>query len=422
MRDRDGAQTVFSYRERSINLTRDVQYELLTTDDQLHELCRRLADASIVALDTEFVSEYSYRPELCLVQVAVDGKLSAIDPYMVGDLTPLWAELAAEGTETVVHAGREEFYFCLQAIGRRPRLWWDVQIAAGMVGMDYPSSYAKLVAGLLGKSLSKGETRTDWRRRPLSRRQLEYAMYDVVHLVPMRDELHRRLDRLGRLDWFEREMTAWQDDVERSKGPQRWRRISGASGLSRRSLAIARELWLWREDEAMRRNCSVRRVLRDDLIVELARRRTADHKRIHAVRGLQRGDLRNKAPQISQAIAAGLQVPDAECPERFRGRPPGQVQAIAQFLAAALASICRSQNIAPGLVGSVKDVRELVAYHLRLEPSDDNHVPTLACGWRAEIVGKQIEQLLAGKLTIRITDPASDEPLSVEPTDQRRSV
>ena len=399
-----------------------MQYELLTTADQLHELCRRLADASIVALDTEFVSEYSYRPELCLVQVAVDGKLAAIDPRMVGDLTPLWAQLAAEGTETVVHAGREEFCFCLQAIGRRPCLWWDVQIAAGMVGMDYPSSYAKLVAGVLGQSLPKGETRTDWRRRPLSRRQLEYAMYDVVHLVPMRDELSRRLDRLGRLDCFEREMSAWQDDVERSKGAQRWRRISGASRLSSRSLAIVRQLWLWREDEAMRRNCPVRRVLRDDLIVELARRGTADHKRIHAVRGLQRGDLKNKIPQMSRAIAAGLQIPDAECPEMFRGSPPSQVQAMAQFLAAALASICRSQNIAPGLVGSVQDVRELVAYHLRLEPSDDNKVPALACGWRAEMIGKQIEQLLAGKLAIRITDPVSDEPLSIEPTDQRRSV
>ena len=399
-----------------------MQYELLTTDGQLHELCRRLADASIVAFDTEFVSEYSYRPELCLVQVAVDGKLAAIDPRMVGDLTPLWAQLAAEGTETVVHAGREEFSFCLQAIGRRPCLWWDVQIAAGMVGMNYPSSYAKLVAGLLGQSLPKGETRTDWRRRPLSRRQLEYAMYDVVHLVPMRNELRRRLDRLGRLDWFEREMTAWQDDVERSRGAHRWRRISGAMRLSSRSLAIVRELWLWREDEAMRRNCPVRRVLRDDLIVELARRGTADHKRIHAVRGLQRDDLKNKIPQMSRAIAAGLQIPDAECPEMFRGSPPSQVQAMAQFLAAALASICRSQNIAPGLVGSVQDVRELVAYHLRLEPSDDNKVPALACGWRAEIIGKQIEQLLAGKLAIRITDPVSDEPLSIEPTDQRRSV
>ncbi len=399
-----------------------MQYELLTTDGQLHELCRRLADASIVAIDTEFVSEYSYRPELCLVQVAVDGKLAAIDPRMVGDLTPFWTQLAAEGSETVVHAGRQEFWFCRQAIGRRPPLWWDVQIAAGMVGMDYPSSYAKLVAGLLGQSLPKGETRTDWRRRPLSRRQLEYAMYDVVHLVPMRDKLRRRLDRLGRLDWFEREMTAWQDVVERSKGAHRWRRISGASRLSSRSLAIVRELWLWREDEAMRRNCPVRRLLKDDLIVELARRGKADHKRIRAVRGLQRGDLKNKIPQMSRAIAAGLQVPDAECPEMFRGGPPSQVRAMAQFLAAALASICRSRSIAPGLVGSVQDVRDLVAYHLRLEPCDDNKVPALACGWRAEIVGKQIEQLLAGKLAIRITDPGSDEPLSIEPTDQRRPV
>ena len=143
-----------------------VKHELITTDHQLEEFCHALADAERIAFDTEFVSEDTYRPQLCLVQVAAADRLAVIDPLKVQNLVPFWTVLADGGHETIVHAGRQEIEFSLAAIGRPPHRLFDVQIAAGMVGIEYPASYGSLVSKLLGLTPQKGETRTDWRKRP----------------------------------------------------------------------------------------------------------------------------------------------------------------------------------------------------------------------------------------------------------------
>src|SRR5207244_2461404 len=151
-----------------------------------------IAGSGAIAFDTEFVSEDSYRPDLCLVQVAAAGKLAVIDPHAVEDLAPFWNLLAAEGHETIVHAGREEFRFCRRAIGRRPARLFDIQLAAALIGLEYPAAYGTLISRLLGQRLGKGETRTDWRKRPLTPVQLEYALQDVIYLEPLRDLIHER--------------------------------------------------------------------------------------------------------------------------------------------------------------------------------------------------------------------------------------
>jgi ribonuclease D len=384
----------------------------ITTAAELAQFCSELCAAEAIAFDTEFVSEHTYRSELCLVQVAAQGKLAVIDPLAVGDLTPFWQAVVADGHETIVHAGREELVFCLDATDRRPARLFDVQIAAGLVGYEYPAGYGSLLSKLLGQQLHKGETRTDWRRRPLSRQQIEYALDDVRHLEAMRNKLHARLQQLGRLEWMSTEMQAWQDDVDAYRTRERWRRVSGITGLSSRSLAIVRELWRWREDEAGRRDIPPRRVLRDDLIVELAKRRTADPKQIRAVRGLERGDLQRSLPKLAEAIDAALSLSEADLPRTERRETPNQINMLGQFLSSALTSICRSAEIAPSMVGTASDVRDLVAYRLGF---DVGGTPVLAEGWRAEVVGHLIEDLLAGKTSIRIADPLSDEPLVFEP-------
>jgi ribonuclease D len=153
-------------------------------------------------------------------------------------------------------------------------------------------------------------------------------------------------------------------------------------------------------------------VLRDDLIIELAKRRTADPKQIRAVRGLERGDLQRSLPKLSEAIESALSLPDSELPRTERRETPNQINMLGQFLSSALTSICRSAQIAPSLVGTASDVRDLVAYRLGF---DVGGTPVLAEGWRAEVVGHLIEDLLAGKTSIRIADPLSDEPLVFEP-------
>lgn len=387
---------------------------MITTDRQLADLCRRLSDAPWIAFDTEFVSEHTYRPQLCLVQVGIEGYLAAIDPLAIDDLTPFWQALAEGNHETIVHAGREELVFSLAATGRPPARMFDVQLAAGFIGLEYPAGYGNLISRLLGRTPRKGETRTDWRRRPLSERQIDYALEDVRHLPPLRDKLRGRLEELGRVAWFETEMAEFQADVAGMHTRERWRKVAGSSGLSGRSQAIVRELWLWREQEAARRDCPVRRVLRDDLIVELAKRRSADPKQIRAVRGLERGDLQRHLPAMCEAIARALDVPDDDCPETIRRDGSPQLTMLGQFLSSALSSICRAAEVAPSLVGTPNDVRELVAYQLgELEPAGRGP-PVLAQGWRAEVVGHLLDDLLAGRVSIRIRDPRAEQPLAFE--------
>lgn len=392
-----------------------MNYTDITTDEGLHEFCRRAAQTDVVAFDTEFVSEDTYQPDLCLIQAAVDGELTVIDTKAVDDLTPFWQLLVTPRHQSIVHAGREEFLFCLRSTGRRPHDLLDLQIAAGLIGLEYPASYGNLIAKLLGKSLPKGETRTDWRRRPLSARQIKYALQDVIHLQPMRDELLRRLEKLGRIPWLEEEMRSWQDTLEENFTRQRWRRVSGISGLSPRSMAIVRELWQWREQQAQQRNRPPRRVLRDDLIVEMARRKTSDVSRIKAVRGMNRRDVTPHVKDFARCVERAMALPDSELPRSERRDLPPQLAVLGQFLHTVLSSVCRRQQLAPSLVGTVQDVRDYVAAQLNVGPSRDEP-PKLAVGWRAEVVGDLIDHFLDGKLAIRIDDPLSDHPLTLQDT------
>lgn len=392
-----------------------VQHLSIETSTQLAELCDQLRAASWIGFDTEFVSEDTYRPDLCLIQVAVEDTLAVIDPRRVRDVTPFWEAICDGEHVTVVHAGREEFRFSLSYAGRRPRHLFDTQIAAGMIGLEYPSSYSKLISRILDETLAKGETRTDWRRRPLSAKQIEYALQDVVYLRPLYDKLMKRLAKLQRVSWLDEEMQRWQDELEESERRENWRRVSGAAGLSERAMVIVRELWRWREQEAAQQNRPARRVLRDDLLVELARRGKADSNQIRAIRGIERSLAKRHFPELAACIERAIHLPRHEWPSRPPRRTTSHGTLVSQFISTALGSICRSQQLAPSLVGTVQDVRDLVEYRLAPDEFADDEFPVLASGWRAEIVGQTIDRLLEGQLTIRIADPRSEDPLTLEP-------
>ena len=388
-------------------------FEVLTTDSQVRDLVDRLSRHSHLCFDTEFVSEHTYRSQLCLVQVAAPGILAAIDTLTARDLEPFWRLLAEPGRTTVVHAGREELGFILHAIKGRPSSLFDVQVAAGLIDHDYPAGYAAIVRRFLNLPTNKGETRTDWRQRPLTQAQLEYAVDDVRHLEELWRTMEGKLESLGRVDWMRQEMADWQDDVEESFIRKRWRRVSGLNGLSRRELAVARELWHWRDSVAEDRDMPPKRVLRDDLLVELCKRKSADERQISAIRGMQRSDLRHILQGLSDAIARGLAVPEQECPggERHRAPPP-QLAMLGQFLATAVAGMSRSMQLAPALVGTSSDMRDLLAF--KLGYFDEEREPLLASGWRAEVVGSLVDDLLAGKAALRIGDVRSHDPLVIE--------
>ena len=387
-----------------------VQYEHITTDQQLSDFCAALSGTSSIGFDTEFVSEDTYRPQLCLLQVAADDRLAVIDPLSIDDVSPFWRLLTDGVDETIVHAGREEFRFCWRATGKRPAGWFDIQLAAGMVGLEYPAAYRTLVSRVLDQSVAKGETRTDWRRRPLSNHQLNYAIADVEHLSGIYETLTARLTDLGRMEWLEEELDVWQSDIEHAESGERWRRVSGISGLNPRMLAIVRRLWQWRESEAKRLNKPVKRVLRDDLIVEMARRKSGDLSRIQQIRGMQNRNLRSQLPTLAKCIGEAIDLPDADLPKSPRRPTRPQLNVLNQFVTTAVNSVCVSAGIAPGITGTSQDVRDLISYHL-FPAERDGDVPVLATGWRAEIVGETVNDILAGRLSIKVGDPTSDHPL-----------
>lgn len=391
-----------------------MDFEHITTDRGLKDFCQAVAAAPVIAFDTEFVSEHSYRPELCLIQVAAGGRMAVIDPQPIADVSPFWELLAAPGHDTLVHAGREELLFCLAAVGKPPARLFDIQIAAGLVGYEYPAGYGSLLFKLLGTRLNKGETRTDWRRRPLTPGQISYALDDVRYLEQMAGALRTRLEQLGRVSWMDGEMQSWQEDVKATRSGQRWWRVSGINGLSRRNLAVVREVWKWRESEAEKRNCPTKRVLRDDLIIELAKRKTCDVRQIRSVRGMERRDLDRALPQLAAAVKRGLDLPEDECPAPPQREVPAQLNVLGQFLSTALAGICRANELASSIVGTASDVRELAAYRLGLLNGKDEP-PLLGQGWRAEVVGRMIDDLLAGRIAVRVGDPLAEEPLLFEP-------
>ena len=389
-----------------------MDYAFIESPPQLQELCQRLRDCGRICFDTEFVSEFTYRPDLCLVQVEADGHLAIIDTHAVTDLEPFWRQLVEGDHATIVHAGREELRFCLASTGKVPQHWFDVQIAAGFAGYEFPISYSKIIQKLVGTTLPKGETRTDWRKRPLTPSQLEYALMDVVHLPELQTTLLQQLDALQRLPWMEDETTRWIDNLLESESSEKWRKLSGASRVPLREQPILRELWRWRESVAQERNCPPRRVLRDDLIIELVRRGKSDPKHIRAIRGLHRRDLESQYPMISDAIEKGKATPPEARGRDPRRDYPEQITLLGQFLGTALASICRRQSIATSLVGTVQDVRDLTAYELGYGHPDEP--PSLMQGWRAEIVGDRFRELLGGSLALRIADPLGDAPLVFE--------
>lgn len=373
-----------------------------------------MTGADRIGFDTEFVSEDSFRPQLCLVQVIVGDTMAVIDPLEVPELTRFWEILADGPHTTLVHAAREEVNFSLTAIGRPPANIFDTQLSAAFCSNEYPAAYSSVVNRFLNVKLAKGEQRTDWRRRPLSPEQINYALEDVRHLFPLHDRMRELIEERGRTAWQEQETKEFIDEVIAARSRERWRKVSGSGNLGPRNLAIVRELWRWRQKQAEKRDLPPKRILRDDLIVELAKRKTDNPDKMRALRGMQHGGLKKVLPEIAACVSRGLEAPIDDLVSRGRKSPPPQLNVLGQFLAPAISSVCRSQKMAASLTGTASDVRDMIAYRLGFA-SKDAPTPALAEGWRAELVGKLIDDLLEGKRSIRIVNPKSEDPLAIDP-------
>jgi ribonuclease D len=386
---------------------------LIDRQDRLQDAVRSIEQAPVVGFDTEFVGDDTYETELCLLQVATADAIFLIDPLARIDLREFWLALTATGREVVAFAAWQELLFCRNYAGRLPESVFDPQLAAGLVGFGYPISYANLVRQLLGAHLRSSEAYTDWRQRPLTKKQLAYASDDVRHLLPAHSLLVERAVTMHRQDWLRSEFDTLVRRVNAWGQEEGWRRLPGATRLDRRKLAVLLELWRWREARARSANIPPRRVLRDDLLVETAKRNPRNLGDLFTPRGMDRPPLRRAGPDILAAIDRGLSVEEAELPltgPAPRREDPPQLTALAQFLAVFTNSLAAGLEIAPSLLATSADLQDFVRWRLGLL---DEEPPALREGWRGQVLGTALVELLEGKRFVSIANADSANPFRI---------
>jgi ribonuclease D len=391
--------------------TPDLPEHLVTHPAQLVSCLEHLAATPVIGFDTEFVGEDAYRPELCLVQVATAEQLFVIDPFSAGPLDDFWKLLLDPERTSVVHAGREDVRMCYFQAGAPPADVFDIQLAAGLVGLTYPMGYSGLVHDLLGQRMSKAETLTDWRRRPLSPAQVRYAFDDVRFLLPAWKKLTDRLKRLKRTDWAAEEFAGAVRKAIGDEGAaaERWRKVKGIGGLDRRGLAIAREVFWWRDRFAERLNRPAKHLLRDDVLAEIARRAPTRVEDLSAYRGVPRNEL----DAILEAVRRAKALPPDECPQpEARDNDPPHVVLLGNLLGVVLADWCTRNKLAANLVASGSDLKAVVRSRVYREPLPA--IP-LTRGWRAAAVLSELQAILDGTKAVRVDDPTAAAPLEFLP-------
>jgi len=373
---------------------------VIENQKDLETLCGELASRGAFALDTEFVRERTFFIQLGIVQVSAFDLEAVIDPQTLSSLEPLFELVAAPAVEKIVHAGEQDFAVLYEAGGAAPRNVFDTQIAAALVGYGDQISYARLVAKVTGVQLEKLETLTDWTARPLTEAQIDYSLEDVRYLPEVRRHLGERLSELGRAGWEREEGSRLESETTyRAPEPREFYRRLKASGLSAASLGVLREVAAWREETARARNLPRGWVLRDQSLLEIARRRPQSVKNLRQIRSLKPQQISKDGEAIVAAVRAGIAEPVKEDrPETPHLKMPDEVESTARLLEAWLYARAAEAEIAPSMLATRGDLKTLAAahYHSRL-PS----LPLLE-GWRRELVGQDLLDLLEGKKALRL--------------------
>jgi ribonuclease D len=371
-------------------------------------LAARARETGRLGIDTEFMGEGRYRPLLCLAQVAVDpddpaqtdADVTVLDPLEEGiDHAPLAAVLADPAVEIVLHAGRQDVALLRRVWQTEVRNVFDTQIAAGFGGLRAQLGYEPLLNEMVGVRLRKSASFTKWDARPLSPEQVEYAREDVLHLLQLADALQARLERLGRLDWA-REECRFLEDINDDRDPDAlFERLPRIGGLDPGVRAVARELIEWREETARTSDRPVSSVLQDAVLVEIAKRRPKTIERLTQIRGLHEGTLRRRGTAIIDAVERGRERPPIPS-ERERTPPPDPQDAPLIALGEALVRTrAMEADVAYELIAARADLQAIVTAVRDGSPEPD--VRTLQ-GWRREVVGAELLDLLAGRRTLRV--------------------
>jgi ribonuclease D len=321
----------------------------------------------------------------------------------------MWELLASPGHEVVTVAARQEIKFCAKGAGQAPACVLDLQVAAGLLGYGYPLSHTNLCLRILNARVNGGESFTDWRKRPLRPVQLEYAADDVRYLLPMREVILARARKLDRTNWVRGECDRLVKSVMRED--ERWR-ISGSARLSRRQLAVLREVWRWRDRQARSLNVPVARVLGDSMLIEVARRSPATVEDLFSIRGLDSRLLRKAEQEVVSAVAAARSTPESDLPNNERRDDPPQVAVLTKLLSVAVSNLAAETDVDTALLATTSDLQEIVRWFLDREGTP---CPEVLDGWRGEILQESLIGFLEGKKVIRVGNVRRPNPLVFEP-------
>src|SRR5262249_52648070 len=358
--------------------------------------CARQDGTGFVAIDTEFMRERTYWPILCLVQVAGPEEAAAVDALAPGiDLTPLLALMSDHSILKVFHAARQDIEIFFNLSRTVPAPLFDTQIAAMVCGFGDAASYETLVAKLAQASLDKSSRFTDWAHRPLTERQIHYALADVVHLRTVYERLQQRLASNGRAAWFAEEMAGLSDPSTYRNDPHdAWRRFRLRGRADPRFFGVLRELAAWREEAAQQRNLPRGRIMRDEAVLEIAAHAPKTIDVLARTRSLGQGGAACRlGGEILDAVQRGLAATTAPPPPARADPPPG-LGPLVELLRVLLKQRCEKHQVAQKLVATVEDLEAIAG-------DDEAAVPALS-GWRHEIVGKGALALKHGSVALTV--------------------
>lgn len=368
--------------------------------DALRELVDELREASAIAVDTEFLRERTYFARLCLVQLASDDVAAIVDPLAIADLSPLWELMLDPGVLKIFHSGSQDLDIFCRLSGEPTTPVFDTQLAATLAGFQQQVGYGALVKEVLGVTLDKSDTYTDWSRRPLSATQVEYALNDVRYLPELYRRLSSTLSREGRLGWLASDFGHLEDaETYRVDPYEQWRRVKRVSSLNRRQLAVAREVAAWREVEAQRRDVPKRWVIGDESVVEIARRIPKSAHDLQGIRGVAEKIGASAVEGVLESVKRGLETPEADLPTlKKRRKPVRDVDGAVDLMVAIVRLRARERGVAMPLLASRDDL-ELLA-------GGDRESSVLLQGWRREMVGEELVRLLDGEISMRLSGGA----------------
>jgi ribonuclease D len=370
---------------------------LITTTDALAALCGRLRGEEFVTVDTEFMRERTYWPELCVVQLAGEQEVGVVDALAPGiDLAALAALLADPAVTKVFHAARQDIEIFLMLFDAVPTPLFDTQIAAMVAGFGDQVGYDSLVGALTGGQIDKAHRFTDWSARPLTPAQIAYAASDVTFLRGVYERLKARLEKDGRMAWVAEELALLAEPSTYRADPETlWERLRPRTS-NRRMLGILRAACAWRDREAARVNIPRQRLIKDEALLEIAATAPATIDDLARVRGVSRGFAENRSgASLLAAIAEAQALPDDALPPAPRKQDgPKASPALVSLLKVLLVAKCDEHNVAPKLLASSDDID-------RLAGEDEPDIPALH-GWRRDVYGNDALSLKAGRIALGV--------------------